>query len=205
MAKARRKNWDNAIEYVEHAVPSEVERFNLYGKWNSIWLDQSTALHRAAMAVAKQATTGDRPATDTPIALMLGGYAIETLLKMVVIADRCKASGSTLDYKADFVPKTHDLIQLAAKAKLRTNKKDRRLLGLLSKFTVWAGRYPIPLIASGYRGPARFENRGLGPIQPHPAWADYPALYSKLFRLALCRTFERAGLNPEFFRHRKKL
>jgi hypothetical protein len=179
--------------------------FNRYGTWSSIWAEQSTALNRAAMTVAKQATIGDRPATDTPIALMLGGYAIETLLKMVVIADHCKTNGLILDnVRADFVPKTHDLVRLAAKAKLRTTKSDRKLLATLSRFTVWAGRYPIPLIASGYQGPARFENRGLGPILPHPAWADYPNLYSKLFRLALCRTFERASLNPEFFPRRKK-
>ena len=79
---------------------------------------------------------------------MLGGYAIETLPKMVIIADYRDREGFLLDSQKakDFLPTSHALAELVQNAKLRTNKADRNLLTELPQYTMWAGRYPIPLM-----------------------------------------------------------
>ena len=116
---------------------------------------------------------------------MLGGYAIETLLKMVIVAAHCAKQGVNLDTRKaeEFLPKMHDLHKLLEKTELRSNKSERELLKDLSKYTVWAGRYPIPLFAPGYTGPAMFGIKG----EADKTWLGYKALYPKLARLASAR------------------
>jgi hypothetical protein len=166
-----------------------------------LWLEQSRALHRAAVALMRKESmwcAAMTPEVNTPIALMLGGYAVETLLKMVIIDDYCDANGLTYDAlrAKDFLPTIHDLKQLAKKARLRINRADRELLAKLSKYPVWAGRYPIPRESSGYDGPAIFDRIGSGkrPAE-NPVWTGYVPLYEKLHRLAVRKTF-RGQLAP---------
>jgi hypothetical protein len=137
------------------------------------------------------------PEVNTPIALMLGGYAVETLLKMVIVGDYCDANGLTYDAlrAKDFLPMIHDLKELVKKARLRINKADRELLAKLSKYPVWAGRYPIPLEPTGYDGPAIFDQVGRGKTVENPIWTGYVPLYEKLHKLAVRRTF-RGQLAP---------
>jgi hypothetical protein len=136
---------------------------------------------------------------QAPIALMLGAYAIETLLKMVVVDAHCEEHGHTFDARRaeQFLPRTHDLVALTKQAKLRVNEDDRGLLSDLGKYSVWAGRYPIPLKCDGYAGPALFEAVAAAPAAvagEHPTWPRLKALYPKLFKLAVRKTFRGLGV-----------
>ena len=135
---------------------------------------------------------------QAPIALMLGAYAIETLLKMVIVGAHCDVHGQTFDaHRAEqFLPKSHDLLALVKQAKLRVNENDRRLLRELGKYSIWAGRYPIPLNSDGYGGPALFEAVAAAPTpvaREHPTWPRFKVLYPKLFKLAVRKTFRGEG------------
>ena len=141
LAKITKKLWGGIIEYEDDDTPLDIRSFNAFGKSAVMWLEQSRALHWAADALVKgerAAKGGARGAFDNVIALMLGGYAVETLLKMVIIADHCDAQGFTLNAKhaKEFLPTTHDLRKLAAQAKLRINAKDRTTLADAAKYTV---------------------------------------------------------------------
>jgi hypothetical protein len=196
LAKILRTIWGGAIEYYEEDTPLDVKTFNVFGKSVHTWLWQSRGLNNAATAMiiayAKEYPETKDPFRET-IALMLGGYAIEALLKMVVIADHCDQHGWALDTKKaqEFVPTTHDLDKLAGKAKIRTNKADRQLLRHLSGYTTWAGRYPIPLFPTGYDGPAVFNGSRKEQLPPGESkiWKGYAALYAKLHKIAVRKVF----------------
>ncbi|HKH80847.1 MAG TPA: hypothetical protein VKA03_04430 [Methylovirgula sp.] len=191
MAKVLRKIWGGIIEYEEDEMPFDIRSFNAFGKSALLWLEQSRSLHRAAVRLMDQ-DAGPKCDIDAPIALMLGAYAVETLLKMVIVGEYCDQSGMTFDsrHAREFLPTTHDLKDLLTRANLRTRVEDRELLGDLSRYSTWAGRYPIPLASANYSGPAIFEN-----ITPrerptlHPTWVKYVPLYEKLHRLAVRKTF----------------
>lgn len=194
MAKVIRKLW-GGIEYEDDDAPPDVRSFNQFGKSAVMWLEQSHALHWAADSLKKNERSiegGARGGFDHVIAVMLGGYAVETLLKMVIIAEHCEANGFTLDSRRaqEFVPTIHDLDKLAMKANLRINAKDRAMLADLSSYTVWAGRYPIPVYAAEYPGPAIFDGIGAErTARQQRQWDQYDALYRKLHRLAVRKTF----------------
>jgi hypothetical protein len=196
MAKILKSLWGGAITYEDDDIPFDVRQFNDFGKSAILWLEQSHALHWAAVALkdgAKSRTSTVRAATDHVIAIMLGGYAAETLLKMVIITDHCDARGFARDarHAREFLPTTHDLIKLAAMAKLRINARDRRTLGDLTKYILWAGRYPIPLSAAGYDGPKLFDGVGAERAKRHQAeWKEYDTLIQKLHRLAVRKVFK---------------
>jgi hypothetical protein len=200
LAKVLKKLWGGAIEYEDDDTPLDILSFNAFGKSAVLWLEQSRALHWAAVSLKKgdeRGKTGPRAGFDHVIALMLGGYAVEALLKMVVIADHCEAHGFTLDSKSakEFLPATHDLRKLAAQAKLRINVKDRAVLTSLSRYTVWAGRYPIPLFAADYPGPAIFDDIGAERLAAqHEQWRQYDSLYRKLHRLAVRKIFRESAV-----------
>ncbi len=193
MAKIQRKLWGGILEYQEDDLPSDVRSFNVFGKSGFLWLETSGALHRAAMSLMEENEKPKPQITRTinaPIALMLGGYAVETLLKMVIINGYCDEHGFTLDSRKakELFPITHDLPKLVKQAKLRVSKADRDVLAALSEFSIWAGRYPIPLGAMGYDGPAIFAYIAPGKrAMEHPMWRKYAPLYLKLHRLAVRR------------------
>lgn len=195
MAKVVRELWGGIIKYEDDDTPYDVRFYNAFGKSALLWLEQSRALHRAAVALMRKESMwcgAMTPEVNTPIALMLGGYAVETLLKMVIIGDYCDAKGLTYEAQRakDFLPTTHNLQKLAEKAGLRTSKTDRELLTNISKYTVWAGRYPIPMESSGYDGPAVFDRVGSGKrLAEHPIWTGYVPLYEKLHKLSVRKTF----------------
>ena len=112
---------------------------------------------------------------QAPIALMLAAYAIETLLKMVIVGAHCDKHGIDTESRRakDFLPTNHDLVALVKQANLRVNGEDRRLLADLARYSLWAGRYPIPLRSDGYTGPALFEAVEPAPAtvaRHHPTW-----------------------------------
>jgi hypothetical protein len=64
------------------------------------------------------------------------------------------------------------------------------LLAKLSKYPVWAGRYPIPMKSNGYDGPAIFDRIGIRKrLAENPVWTGYVPLYEKLHKLAVRKTF----------------
>ena len=198
MAKVIRKLWGGAIEYEDDDVAAEVHAFNKTGKSTALWLYQSRELYRSSLHLMGERERKWNEIThllQAPIALMLGAYAIETLLKMVIVGAYCEKYGINTESRRakDFLPTSHDLVALAKEANLRVNGDDRRLLGDLSRYSLWAGRYPIPLYSNGYTGPALFEAVEPGPAdvsRHHPTWPKFLALYPKLFRLAVRKTFK---------------
>jgi hypothetical protein len=183
--------WNGIVQHHDYDIPDHIRAFNEFGKSEMVWLLHSKALHAASMRLAEKPDL----LFDTTIALMLGGYAIETLLKMAVISDFCDAHGKALTSKAakEFLPKTHRLEDLVKKAGLRVNKSDRALLKRLSRYTIWEGRYPIPLAAQEtYLAPALIAALA-NKHRPgaRPIWPEYKALYEKL-----CRLVRRRLLRP---------
>jgi hypothetical protein len=201
MAKTLRKIWGGIVAYEDDDVPSDLHLFNNVGKSATFWLLQSRELYRSALCLVEERARVRNEVThllQAPIALMLGAYAIETLLKMVIVGAHCDMHGHTFGARrADqFLPKTHNLLKLADQAKLRVNERDRKLLRNLGEYSIWAGRYPIPLMSDGYVGPALFEaiNRAPAPVaKEHPTWPKFRALYPKLFKLAMRKTFRGRG------------
>jgi hypothetical protein len=201
MAKVTKKVWGGIVSYEDDDTPSDLHLFNNVGKSATLWLFQSRELYRSALCLMEERERVWNEIThllQAPIALMLGAYAIETLLKMVIVGAHCDEHGHTFDARrADqFLPKTHNLIRLVNQARLRVNEADRKLLRDLGEYSVWAGRYPIPLVSDGYVGPALFEAVERAPAavtKVHPAWPKFQALYPKLFKLAVRKTFQGRG------------
>jgi len=195
MAKVTRKIWGGIVAYDEDDTPADIRLFNKVGKSPDLWLCQSRALYQSAIDLVEERSRKRNDITyllRAPIALMLGAYAIETLLKMVIVAAHCDEHGYTFDSRRaeQFLPKSHDLVALTRQAKLRVNESDRRLLRDLRKYSVWAGRYPIPLFSDGYSGPALFEAvAGATAAGEHPTWPGFKILYLKLFKAAERKTY----------------
>jgi len=83
------------------------------------------------------------PAFWTPrIERMLWGYSFENLFKAKIICDMKNNKGIKQVPFSDI--KTHNLLQLARKAKVELSEEECFHLKILEKCAVWAGRYPIP-------------------------------------------------------------
>jgi hypothetical protein len=189
MGKIRRTALGDAVEWEEDDTPFEVRSFNLFGKHPHLWLEQSLSLNRAAIALMRPEAMWCKamtPQSNAPIALMLGSYAVETLLKMIILADKLNEIEPPADSRQskEFLPKSHDLVDLAKRSKLLLNEADRALMKELTKYSIWAGRYPTPLRSAGYRLPAIFEHEN------NPSWPLYEPLYEKLYKLAVRKTFK---------------
>ena len=146
MGKILRTALGGAVEYEDDDTPWDVRSFNQFGKATFLWLEQSRALHRAAIFLMKDNKPTHQLFIDAPIALLLGGYALESLLKMVVIGAYLEDHGYSRASKwaKDFVPTTHDLVNLAGLAKIRTTKSDKQTLAQITQYSIWASRYPNP-------------------------------------------------------------
>jgi hypothetical protein len=71
-------------------------------------------------------------------AFMLYGFAIENLLKGILVAQ----DGNRVGDKKINVPRTHNLVELADEAKISLSAAECDLLKRLSTITTWSGRYP---------------------------------------------------------------
>lgn len=81
----------------------------------------------------------------SPIAYMLAGFAIENVLKGLII-QQINAEPSTIDgdVRLRKLTTTHDLTQLAKDAGIDPEDAVAELLSTLTEFLVWVGRYPRP-------------------------------------------------------------
>jgi hypothetical protein len=201
LTKVIRKLWGGVLEYEDDDIDAEVRAFNDTGKSTSLWLYQSRELYRSALYLMDPRQRRWNEIThliQAPIALMLGAYAIETLLKMVIVGAHCDKHGIHGESRRakEFLPMSHDLVALVKAADLRVNQGDRALLVDLGRYSLWAGRYPIPLDSTGFSGPALFEAVAPAPAEVarhHPTWPKFQVLYAKLFRLAVRKTFKGQG------------
>jgi hypothetical protein len=200
--KVSRKLWAGILEFEEEDVPPDRRAFNAFGKSVVLWFEHSRELYRSAQYLME-----DRPRVwnevthllQAPIALMLGAYALETLLKMVIVDEYCLIHGVTFESTSakEFLPTVHDLRELAKRANLRINDADRKLLTELTRYSTWAGRYPIPRHYAGYSGPALREAVPPPPASvshKHPTWPKFVALYLKVHRLAVRKSLKRHGI-----------
>jgi len=74
---------------------------------------------------------------------MLWGFAFENLFKGKIIKDLKEQDGITeLPFKKIT---SHNLIELAEKAKISLSDDEIFYLGIAQKCAIWAGRYPIPI------------------------------------------------------------
>ncbi len=200
--KVTRKLWRGILEFQDEDVPRDRRAFNAFGKSVILWFEHSRELYRAAQTLMEPRPRIWNEIThllQAPIALMLGAYAIETLLKMVIVDEHCKVHGITFESTAakDFLPTIHKLDELAERADLRINKTDRKLLKQLTRYSTWAGRYPIPSFYAGYDGPALKEAVPSPPASvdhQHPTWPHFVALYQKLHSLAVRKSLGRHGI-----------
>lgn len=80
--------------------------------------------------------------------LMLLGFALENLLKALIVQDQRQALESEFELKKELpqILNSHDLIKLAERARLHfSDDGTKELLARLTRHSVWAGRYPVPL------------------------------------------------------------
>jgi hypothetical protein len=89
------------------------------------------------------------PPPNYPPAQLLYAYAIENVLKGVIVANDATVIDEN---KISKKLQSHDLIQLSDAAELQVHKEERLLLAGLSDLAVWAGRYPVATRKEDYIG-----------------------------------------------------
>ena len=165
-------------------VPFDVRWFNTFGRLTTLWLWQSRALYESAELVMLSRKNGAGTFFNVPTGMMLGSYAIETLLKAAQIADLNEKQQERLffGHARQMHSTFHDLSKLVDETGIKVSKKDRNLLSELTECAVWKGKYPIPLKAKDYRGPALYDalNAHLKGKEPTEAWVRVSTLYKKL-------------------------
>ena len=116
-----------------------------------------------------------------PVAEMLYGYALENLLKGIIVAnDPLLISDEKFNAKL----KSHDLIQLSKTCEFALNPQEIHVAKALSKLTEWAGRYPVALRQNEFAAgiPSRDELLDYG--SQHPTMRMlFNRCYSELERL----------------------
>jgi hypothetical protein len=104
-----------------------------------------------------------------PVYLMLVAYAVENILKAIIIVQNREHLASELA-ATQRLPKrmrSHDLVMLAqiAGTDLLTHRETELLLHRMSRSAVWYGRYPVPLSPEDFKprksdsGELQFLNR----------------------------------------------
>lgn len=95
-------------------------------------------------------------------AFLLYGMAFECLLKA-----RCLEAGIRLVGDEGVLAKRfkkHALRDLALEAQIKLSDREARLLDVLGRYVVWAGRYPIPKDADSFKDEGGFEGLTLSEI-----------------------------------------
>jgi hypothetical protein len=97
--KVTRRLWGDILEFDDEDVPPDRRAFNAFGKSVVLWFEHSRELYRSAHYLMEEKPRVWNEIThllQAPIGLMLGAYAIETLLKMVIVDEYCKLHGVTV-------------------------------------------------------------------------------------------------------------
>lgn len=88
-------------------------------------------------------------APNYPPAQLLYAYAIENVLKGLIVANRPRLIE---ERELNGELKSHDLLKLADKASFAVHVQEKPVLQALSKLSVWAGRYPVARSRKEYVG-----------------------------------------------------
>ncbi len=75
---------------------------------------------------------------------MLMAYSLENYFKAIIIHDKSDSLRGILLTNLPRYLNDHNLVQLAKQAKVTLDISEEELLNRLSRFSTWAGRYPIP-------------------------------------------------------------
>lgn len=134
--------------------------FEKIGNTPMFWLIYAETLKRSAEVLYKEYKKGFKSSNANTrwgaeyfqmVSFFLYGLAIENALKGLWISkDDTLISGGRINEKK---LKTHNLLLIAERAGFVTNKQERKILMLLTKYTESLGRYPIPKNLSGYLTP----------------------------------------------------
>ena len=191
-AKKVPKEWMGGIvRWEDYDVPFDVRWFNNFGRLTTLWLWQSRALYENAELVMLSRKNRASTFFNVPTGMMLGSYTIETLLKAAQIAELNERQQEGLFFSdaKDMHSTFHDLNKLVDETGIKVSKKDRTLLSELTEFAIWKGKYPIPLKAKEYRGPALYDalNAHLKGKEPTETWERVSTLYKKLSKKVVRR------------------
>jgi hypothetical protein len=128
---------DAAEAILAHELPNEVPYFRAYDDAERDALAEACSPgNDIGVAEIKAAPP------NYPPAQLLYAYAIENLLKGLVVAN---TPGLIQERQLSVELKTHDLIKLADKAQFQVHAHETPILEGLSKLSLWAGRYPVAL------------------------------------------------------------
>jgi hypothetical protein len=127
---------DAAEVILEHELPAEIS----YSQAREIAEEEVAAKIRGGDNFA----TADIKATapNYPPGQLLYAYAIENVLKGLIVFKR---PDLIKEDRLDGELKSHDLNELAKKAKVAVEQEERPVLEALSQLSIWAGRYPVAL------------------------------------------------------------
>ncbi|HLQ24803.1 MAG TPA: hypothetical protein VK138_02870 [Acidiferrobacterales bacterium] len=111
------------------------------------------------------------------VALMLAGFAIENLMKGLLVQKQ-----SPVNEKGKFELVSHDLLKLAKDVSLPLTEDECRLLEKLGEFLTWTGRYPVPLTSEPMR-PRTLPSGGFAPRTYGQVGEDWPAVRTFIAKL----------------------
>jgi hypothetical protein len=112
-----------------------------------------------------------------PRHVMLAGYAIENLLKGLLVAVQPERwVFEHRDKLLSWPSGGHDLVQLAKEASVSLTEKEEQLLDRIEVYVLWAGRYPVALNAQAMR-----SRDAMGVEGPAPWSGDYDHQVDELY------------------------
>jgi hypothetical protein len=113
---------------------------------------------------------------------MLVAYAIENLLKAIIIHRKKAKLKNRLLLKIPDNVHGHDLLKLANKIGIQLDISEQKLLARLTQNSIWSARYPIPLEATDMRTTVKLLN-GQNYFSAYFAPNDLPEIDSFLEKL----------------------
>lgn len=115
--------------------------------WNEIHLDENHHIVK----------TSDRKYVQGAYSLLIA-YALENYFKALLIHQNQKELKGRLNLKLPKFLKEHDLGKLATKSEFRLDISEEELLFRLSRGSIWAARYPIPIEPEKLANMKKFSN-----------------------------------------------
>lgn len=126
-----------------HPEDQMEDKEKLYEAWvNSIpfWESYGQTLKRVADKVYKTSTLG-----GNEIYMMLIGFSFENFLKGILICNDLKNVDDRIKTLKNWKGLGHDLFELVENCKIKVNDEEKSLLERLTIFSIWRGRYPVPI------------------------------------------------------------
>lgn len=186
--------------------------FHLAGRSADVWLMRSYRLQRAAEVMWRQATRDMNrlaamgpdlrvpwgPEATGQAAMMLSGLSIEVLIKALIIQrSGWRVHAGVLQPWGKRSKHDHDLARLFRVAGEPLSAEEKDLADRLTKFVLWAGRYPMPKTVDEMRprriAAGKYQGAFDGSTVPGVYSSDDRQLFRRLFK-RLERTLAREGV-----------